>query len=240
MLINKEWVFEPLIDLPIFLAYGMIIFAAIGSIGYGIKKIIQNTNNSNKTLYTAGGLVVAFLISYLLASGDVLNSYEKYDISSLTSKLVGAGLYSYSILLSIAFSLILIFAFMSNWKQAIVILISLIILIGFVFNASFLAISITYIMILIALLSIAGFSIKQMMQNTNNAKNTLYTLGGLISLFIIAYVLADGEVLKSYEKYKISQATSRQVGMGLITFYFLIIGTIGTILYTELSKTFSK
>ena len=198
MLINKEWVFEPLIDLPIFLAYGMIIFAAIGSIGYGIKKIIQNTNNSNKTLYTAGGLVVAFLISYLLASGDVLNSYEKYDISSLTSKLVGAGLYSYSILLSIAFSLILIFAFMSNWKQAIVILISLIILIGFVFNASFLAISITYIMILIALLSIAGFSIKQMMQNTNNAKNTLYTLGGLISLFIIAYVLADGEVLNSY------------------------------------------
>jgi hypothetical protein len=240
MLINKEWVFEPLIDLPIFLAYGMIIFAAIGSIGYGIKKIIQNTNNSNKTLYTAGGLVVAFLISYLLASGDVLNSYEKYDISSLTSKLVGAGLYSYSILLSIAFSLILIFAFMSNWKQAIVILISLIILIGFVFNASFLAISITYIMILIALLSIAGFSIKQMMQNTNNAKNTLYTLGGLISLFIIAYVLADGEVLNSYEKYEISQATSRQVGMGLITFYFLIIGTIGTILYTELSKTFSK
>jgi hypothetical protein len=240
MLINKEWVFEPLIDLPIFLAYGMIIFAAIGAIGYGIKKIIQNTNNANKTLYTAGGLVVAFLISYLLASGDVLNSYEKYDISSLTSKLVGAGLYSYSILLSIAFSLILIFAFMSNWKQAIVILISLIILIGFVFNASFLAISITYIMILIALLSIAGFSIKQMMQNTNNAKNTLYTLGGLISLFIIAYVLADGEVLNSYEKYEISQATSRQVGMGLITFYFLIIGTIGTILYTELSKTFSK
>ena len=240
MLINKEWVFEPLIDLQIFIAYGMIIFAAIGSIGYGIKKIIQNTNNSNKTLYTAGGLVVAFLISYLLASGDVLNSYEKYDISSLTSKLVGAGLYSYSILLSIAFSLILIFAFMSNWKQAIVILISLIILIGFVFNASFLAISITYIMILIALLSIAGFSIKQMMQNTNNAKNTLYTLGGLISLFIIAYVLADGEVLNSYEKYEISQATSRQVGMGLITFYFLIIGTIGTILYTELSKTFSK
>ena len=98
----------------------------------------------------------------------------------------------------------------------------------------------TYLMVAFAAFAAIGFGIKQMMQNTNNAKNTLYTLGGLISLFIIAYVLADGEVLKSYEKYKISQATSRQVGMGLITFYFLIIGTIGTILYTELSKTFSK
>ena len=78
------------------------------------------------------------------------------------------------------------------------------------------------------------------MQNTNNAKKTLYTVGGLVIAFIIAYVLASDEVLDSYEKYKITASSSKQVGMGLITFYFLLFGAIAAILYAELSKVFSK
>ena len=98
----------------------------------------------------------------------------------------------------------------------------------------------TYVMVAFAALAAIGFGIMKMMQNTNNAKKTLYTVGGLVIAFIIAYVLASDEVLNSYEKYKITASSSKQVGMGLITFYFLLFGAIAAILYAELSKVFSK
>ena len=98
----------------------------------------------------------------------------------------------------------------------------------------------TYVMVAFAALAAIGFGIMKMMQNTNNAKKTLYTVGGLVIAFIIAYVLASDEVLNSYEKYKITASSSKQVGMGLITFYFLLFGAIAVILYAELSKVFSK
>ena len=99
---------------------------------------------------------------------------------------------------------------------------------------------ITYAMVSLAALATVGFGIKKMIQNTNNAKKTLYTVGGLVIAFIIAYVLASNEILNSYEKYEITASSSKQVGMGLITFYFLMFGAIAAILYAELSKVFSK
>ena len=98
----------------------------------------------------------------------------------------------------------------------------------------------TYVMVAFAALTAIGFGVKNMIQNTNNAKKTLYTAGGLVVAFIIAYVLASDEVLNSYNKYEITASSSKQVGMGLITFYFLLFGAIAAILYAELSKVFSK
>ena len=98
----------------------------------------------------------------------------------------------------------------------------------------------TYVMIAFAALTAIGFGVKKMMQNTNNAKKTLYTSGGLVIAFLIAYLLASDEVLNSYEKYETTAASSKQVGMGLIAFYFLLFGAIGAVLYAELSKAFSK
>ena len=99
---------------------------------------------------------------------------------------------------------------------------------------------ITYVMVAFASLEAIGFGIIKMMQNTNNAKKTLYTAGGLVVALIIAYVLASDEVINSYNKYEITASSSKQVGMGLITFYFLLFGAIAAILYAELSKVFSK
>jgi len=98
----------------------------------------------------------------------------------------------------------------------------------------------SYVMVAFAALTAIGFGVKKMMQNTNNAKKTLYTAGGLVVAFIIAYLLASDEVLNSYEKYNTTASSSKQVGMGLITFYFLLFGAIGAVLYAELSKAFSK
>ena len=98
----------------------------------------------------------------------------------------------------------------------------------------------TYLMVAFAALTAVGFAIKQMVGNTNNAKKTLYTIIGLFVAFIIAYLLASGEVLNSYEKYEVTSSSSKQVGMGLIAFYLLMFGAVGAVLYAELSKVFSK
>jgi hypothetical protein len=79
-----------------------------------------------------------------------------------------------------------------------------------------------------------------MLSNTKNAKKTLYTIGGLILVCIISYILASGDVLSSYEKYDISSSQSKNVGMGLVMFYILAAGAITSVLFAELSKVFKK
>ena len=98
----------------------------------------------------------------------------------------------------------------------------------------------TYIMIAIAAIAAIGFGIKKMIQKTNNAKKTLYSIGGLLVIILISYFMSSDEVLGSYEKYEITAATAKRVGMGLTTFYLLAIGAIGAVLYAELSKVFAK
>ena len=98
----------------------------------------------------------------------------------------------------------------------------------------------TYLMIGIGALIAVFFGIKKIFQDSKNAKKTIYSLGGLLIILILSYVLASSEVLASYEKYNITEEASKRVGMGLTTFYILSILAIGIIIYTEISKVFSK
>ena len=98
----------------------------------------------------------------------------------------------------------------------------------------------TYVMVAFAAFAAIGFGIKQMIQKTNNAKKTLYTIGGLFVIILLSYLMASNEVLGSYEKYEITASTSKKVGMGLTSFYILAVGAIGAVLYAELSKLFAK
>ena len=68
----------------------------------------------------------------------------------------------------------------------------------------------------------------------------MHTIGGLILVCIISYILASGDVLSSYEKYDISSSQSKNVGMGLVMFYILAAGAITSVLFAELSKVFKK
>jgi hypothetical protein len=46
--------------------------------------------------------------------------------------------------------------------------------------------------------------------------------------------------LPSYEKYHINSGAAKRVGMGLNAFYFLAIGAVLTVIYTEFGKVFKK
>ena len=95
---------------------------------------------------------------------------------------------------------------------------------------------ITYIMVFGAALTVLGFSVMQMIKNPNNARKTLYAIGGLVVVLIISYLIASSEVFPAYEKYNINAGSAKRVGMGLFAFYFLAIGAVLTVLYTEFEK----
>ena len=232
--------FSPLIDLPIILTYIMISLGALTIIYFAIKKMIQASNDSKKTFYMIGGLALTGIVSYIMASGSVLPSYEKYEITSFTSKLIGTGLYSYSFLGGCAILLILFYAFVNDWKKTIGFVMLLIVLIAFVFNFIDLAINITYLLIGASLIIILLFGIKSSLINSKKNTKSMYTLASLILALVIAYFLASPEILDSYKKYEITAATSKQVGMGLITFYILLIGTCIAMIYSELSNKTSS
>ena len=90
-------------------------------------------------------------------------------------------------------------------------------------------------MVAFAALAAIGFGIKKMMQKTNNAKKTLYSIGGLLVIMLISYLMSSDEVLGSYEKYEITASTAKRVGMGLTTFYLLAIGAISVPVIDTLS-----
>jgi hypothetical protein len=98
----------------------------------------------------------------------------------------------------------------------------------------------TYLMVGSAALIAIGFGVKKMIANTDNAKKTLYTIGGLIAVLLFSYVIASDEILRSYEKYEITASTAKKVGMGIISFYVLAIGAIGAVVYSEISTVFYK
>ena len=89
---------ESLINIGLIFTYLMVAFAALTAIGFGVKKMMLKTNNAKKTLYTISGLVAVLIFSYLIASDEVLGSYDKYEITSSTAKKVGMGLTSFYIL----------------------------------------------------------------------------------------------------------------------------------------------
>ena len=68
---------EGLINIGIIITYIMIGFAALTAISFGVKKILSNTKNAKKTLFTILGLVIVYFIRfYSLAFNGIKSGYE--------------------------------------------------------------------------------------------------------------------------------------------------------------------
>ena len=98
----------------------------------------------------------------------------------------------------------------------------------------------TYVMVSLGAAVALYFGVMKIIQNAENAKKTIYTILGLLTICIMSYVVASDEVLSSFEKYDITSEVSKQVGMGLYVFYLLAFGGIASILFAEFSKAFKK
>jgi len=96
----------------------------------------------------------------------------------------------------------------------------------------------TYLLMFIAAVLSVGFPVIFMIRNPMGTKKTLISIGGLVLVFLITYLIASDEVLPKYEKYGIVPAESKSIEMGLIATYLFGFGTIGAIIYSAVSRFF--
>ena len=91
-----------IVNIGILLTYALIAIGALIAISFGVLKLFSRTGNSKKTLIGISAFIAVVILSFVLASDSALPSYEKYEISSSSSKRVGMGLYTFYILTTIA------------------------------------------------------------------------------------------------------------------------------------------
>jgi hypothetical protein len=110
---------------------------------------------------------------------------------------------------------------------------------GFLINAGLI---LTYIMIGVAALAAILYPLMFLVKNPSKGKTALMGVGGLLLICLISYLLASGEIMTfpGSEKFGMTEASTKRVGMGLITFYILSIGAIVAVMYAELGKLFKK
>lgn len=94
---------DTLINIGMFLVYALLILGIVAAVGFSIYQFAGNFKQSKTALYGIIGLVVIFLISYLLSSGSDINEavFEKVGGNYGSSKLIGAGMYMFYILFGI-------------------------------------------------------------------------------------------------------------------------------------------
>jgi len=96
---------EPVItDLALRWSYFMALIATLATLGFSLMNLILNPKALKQTLFVLLGTIVLVVVSYLLASNQVLTitGYEGTDNNPETLKIVGTGLYATYILAGLA------------------------------------------------------------------------------------------------------------------------------------------
>ncbi len=82
------------INIGLIVTYSLLGVALLTLIGFSIKFLIVNIKKSKSTLFGVIGLLVVFIISYLLSSSSDVSQlvFEKTGTDFGLSKLIGSGL----------------------------------------------------------------------------------------------------------------------------------------------------
>jgi hypothetical protein len=80
--------------------YILLVLALIAALGGTVMTAITSPKKMIGSAIGVGAMIVVFGISYAFASGEVVKSYG--DVSESTSRMVGAGLITFYILLVLA------------------------------------------------------------------------------------------------------------------------------------------
>lgn len=97
---------------------------------------------------------------------------------------------------------------------------------------------VTYALILIAVIGAIGSSLLGMFQNQEKAKKSLLSIGAVILIFVLCYVISGNEVLPAYEPFDVDAGKSKLIGAGLTATYTLGILAIGGAIFSEISRSF--
>ena len=73
----------------------------------------------------------------------------------------------------------------------------------------------------------------------SSLKGSLIGIAAMLVVFIISYVMADGEILKDYPE-TTTETSSKWSGAGLYMFYILFVGAGGSIVVTSIMGLIKK
>lgn len=91
-----------MIDFGLYVMYILTVVAVLCATAFPLIYMIKNFQEAKKTLLGVAVLVGIFLLSFAIASGEVLPAWEKFNISTTESKLIGGGLISLYIMIAIS------------------------------------------------------------------------------------------------------------------------------------------
>lgn len=88
-----------LIDIGIYACYLLLFVALIAAVLFPLLQIAQDPKSLVKSGVGVAGLVVLFIISYALSGSEVTAKYTTMGVNEGASKLIGAGLIMFYIIL---------------------------------------------------------------------------------------------------------------------------------------------
>lgn len=80
-----------MVDIALYLTYFLIAIAILLALFFAVKSLVQNFKSSKTSLFGILGLIIIFVVSFLLSSSEV---YEKFQVGQTLSKAIGGALYS--------------------------------------------------------------------------------------------------------------------------------------------------
>ena len=100
----------------------------------------------------------------------------------------------------------------------------------------------TYLMIAGAAISAIAFPVLYLIKHPEQAKGTLKGIGALIAVLLFSYIIASGNIMEfpGSEKFGMTEASTKRVGMGLWCFYLLAAGAVGAVIYSEIGNLTKK
>jgi len=87
-----------LVDIALYLSYGLIIVAALGAIVLPLINSFSDPGSLIKTGAGIGALLVVFFVAYAMAGSEVTPLYSIHGVDATLSRIVGAALITMYIL----------------------------------------------------------------------------------------------------------------------------------------------
>lgn len=105
-----------MIDAGLYLAYALLAVGVLAAVAFPLMEMLLNWKAAKKTLLSVGSLLIIFGLSYFLSGNEVLESYQKFDITPFSSKLIGASLIMLYITSILTFVLLIVGEILSTLR----------------------------------------------------------------------------------------------------------------------------
>jgi hypothetical protein len=91
-----------MLDIGLYIFYGLLFIAVAAALFFPLLSAVKEPSTLGKSAIGIGGMVVLFVIAYLLADNQVNLKGSAAGITASGSKLIGAGLIMFYITLVLA------------------------------------------------------------------------------------------------------------------------------------------